>query len=173
MRFWTVENKRLSGESGGRQGFLGLVATHLIGKTPHAWPAERRVGRSVAAEVLRMSWLGMSQGAITSLNTGEGSPLLTPCLSIFTRVFQRSIAETAGMPIYPSANFRPFLLFATPPCPLNEVSGVTACCSALLDWLPRSPGTEAVSCRSSHSHVPATALSMSCKRFCIGERPAI
>lgn len=38
--------------------------------------------------------------------------------------------------IYPSANFRLFLLFATP---LNEVSGVTACCSTTLDWLSRSP----------------------------------
>ncbi len=47
-------------------------------------------------------------------------------------MFYRSIAETAGMPIYPSANFWPFLLFATP---LNEVSGVTACCSAILQGL--------------------------------------
>ncbi len=41
-----------------------------------------------------------------------------------------------GNPIYPSANFRPFLLFASP---LNEVSGVTAFCSAILDWLSCSP----------------------------------
>ncbi len=33
----------------------------------------------------------------------------------------------------------PFLLFGL----LNEVPGVTPCCSALLDWLPRSSGIEA------------------------------
>ena len=86
--------------------------------------------------VLQDVMVGEVTGSDTSLNTGKGFPLLAPCLSIYTRVFQRSIAETAGMPIYPSANFRPFLLFATP---LNEVSGVTACCSAILDWLSRSP----------------------------------
>lgn len=37
------ENKRLSGESGERQGFR---------KMPRAWSAERRAGRSVAAEAL-------------------------------------------------------------------------------------------------------------------------
>jgi hypothetical protein len=54
-----------------------------------------------------------------------------------------SHAINSGMEIissYSSANFRPFLLLATP---VNEVSGVTACCSALLDWLPRSSGIEA------------------------------
>ena len=39
-------------------------------------------------------------------------------------------------PIYPSANFRPFLLFATP---LKEAFGATACYSAILDWLSGSP----------------------------------
>ncbi len=38
----------------------------------------------------------------------------------------------------------PFLLFGSLLFgSLNEVPGVTACCSALFDWLPRSSGTEA------------------------------
>jgi hypothetical protein len=80
--------------------------------------------------------VGEVTGSDASLNTRKGFPLLAPCLSIYTRLFQRSIAETAGIPIYPSANFRPFLLFATP---LKEASGATACCSAILDWLSGSP----------------------------------
>ena len=75
-------------------------------------------------------------GGETSLNTWKGFSLLGPCLSIYTRMFQRLIAETAGMPIYPSANFRPFLLFAHL---LKAASGVTACCSAILYWLSCSP----------------------------------
>ena len=34
-------------------------------------------------------------------------------------------------------------MYVAMPGSLNEVPGVTACCSALLDWLPRSLGIEA------------------------------
>ncbi len=123
-------------------GFRSLSTAHLIGMTPRAWSAERWVGRSVAAEALSPVFVlqdvmdGEVTGSDTSLNIRKGFPLHAPCLSIYTRVFLRPIAKTAGMPIYPSANFRPFILFATP---LNEVSGVAAWCSAILDSFTLTP----------------------------------
>ncbi|KAK3391219.1 hypothetical protein B0H63DRAFT_133569 [Podospora didyma] len=49
---------------------------------------------------------------------------------------RQRLANCYARPEVSFANFWPFLLFATP---LNEVSGVTACCSAIIDWLSCSP----------------------------------
>ena len=51
----------------------------------------------------------------------------------------RCACSTPRALCYPPASCWRFLLFGS----LNEVPGVTACCSALLNWLPRSSGKEA------------------------------
>ncbi|KAK3689230.1 hypothetical protein B0T22DRAFT_536202 [Podospora appendiculata] len=122
--------------------FFYAMAFAIEAHKPDNWRGGRLVGFSDVSAPFSTGWrrsaIVLRDVGVWFSNEGCGQALMA------RRERGRKVAVINqfrnGNPIYPSANFRPFFLFATP---LNEVSGVTDCCSALLNWLPRPSAIEA------------------------------